>query len=345
MENKYKWPNTPLFIHHLNNNRQYIEKKLLKSPIYVMEKYDGTNVGIDNYGNMYGRNFMIEKNAKTYQETDLDVVQTYQVCAENIKQYIISILKFSEFKCIIYGELMCNPKLYRYSELPTYCPFGVVLAGLNKTQINLLKVDFDIKMGDDIITLCMNDKLYKMMIENKCNIVGYLGRYENFSKFLKEKFEWLFKGMGEGVIINMDSTTYKLKIGKEENFTNLNILNNIIDLNITENVEEIILSLVHIQNSNYENGEICIEGIKKNKRIVRQEKNTQINNEKKLYKEIIKSAMTKFDHEDTFYALGSAGFINYVDIIYEECKKDTEKMPKNIVKSILGFRFSMFKKR
>lgn len=332
MENRHRWSKTPLFIHYLEENNQYIEKIFLNYPIYVMEKIDGTNVGIDELGNIYGRIYMVEKNTKTYQLTSLDTVRTYQIRAESIKKYFESIFNFSDFTCIIYGELISDPNLYAYSKLPTYCPFGVVLTNLNETQIGLIETDFDFKKNDNgQITLYMNDKLYKLMIDHKCNIVGYLGKYDNFSDFLTKKFEWLFKGMGEGVIINMNSDTYKLKIGKEINFTNLGILNKNIEMDISDKIKEIIMSLIHIQKSKYKNGEI-----------VDDKKNVQINKEKEILEEAIKSAMTKFDHENTFYESGVKGFNKYVEIIFKECKKDVENITKKVIKSILGPRFGIY---
>lgn len=57
-KNLYKWPSIELFIGYLRKNESHLEK-LINTSIYVMEKFDGTNVGIDNDGNIYGRNIMI----------------------------------------------------------------------------------------------------------------------------------------------------------------------------------------------------------------------------------------------------------------------------------------------
>lgn len=59
--NDYKWSSIELTIHsfkvkEFGENPAYLAEKLFKQPVCLSEKYDGTNVGVDEDGNLYGRN-------------------------------------------------------------------------------------------------------------------------------------------------------------------------------------------------------------------------------------------------------------------------------------------------
>ena len=59
--NNYKWSSIDLTLHTFKikdyiNRPDYLIEKLFKKPVTLSEKYDGTNVGVDEFGNLYGRN-------------------------------------------------------------------------------------------------------------------------------------------------------------------------------------------------------------------------------------------------------------------------------------------------
>jgi hypothetical protein len=56
-------------------------------PVTLSQKYDGTNVGIDEFGNCYGRNKMIGAKESSYQTADLKCVRA--VDAAKIKEAFI----------------------------------------------------------------------------------------------------------------------------------------------------------------------------------------------------------------------------------------------------------------
>jgi hypothetical protein len=90
--------------------------KVFETPVTLSQKYDGTNVGKDEYGQLYGRNKMILEPITKYQNTNLTCVKEIDVAklkvafAEQVGVEASMIKKF-----VVYGELMCNPGLYDYA--------------------------------------------------------------------------------------------------------------------------------------------------------------------------------------------------------------------------------------
>ena len=62
--NEYKWTAIDLMIHAFDlrnkeltdNAKNFYKDKLFNRPVTLSEKYDGTNVGVDEHGVLYGRN-------------------------------------------------------------------------------------------------------------------------------------------------------------------------------------------------------------------------------------------------------------------------------------------------
>ena len=342
LKNVYKWPSTELFISYLHKHKLHLEE-LIKMPIHVMEKFDGTNVGIDNDGNIYGRNYMIDVKEKYYQRIDLKSVKDYRIPVEKLKGYFSNMLACSDFKCIVYGELMCNPEKYTtYSTLPTYCPFGVVLTNLNKDQIEEIRSRFSVGVVDvenNLIVLCMSEALHGVLEQHGFRVAGDLGCFDTFIDFIEKQKNWFMDGLGEGVIISLNSTLLKLKIGSEKNFTNMGALTSMKDMPITDKTRQILSSLIDIQNSKLRNGAI-VETVKCEKKPKKQE-----NIKDQVILSAIESAMTKFDHEDTYYEKGVDGFKAYVNLIYEESLTDTPDLKKHTVEKYIGIRYGQFKKK
>jgi hypothetical protein len=127
-----------------------VEKSLTTRACFS-KKYDGTNVGIDCEGEMYGRNMMIQKGADDYQKTSLKHVKTCDVQAIRDKLLkaveeaiaataggyrgedhvdIVGDLAFRIAKTVVYGELMCNSNIYGYAAQKLqgqFCVFGAMV--------------------------------------------------------------------------------------------------------------------------------------------------------------------------------------------------------------------------
>ena len=48
----------------------------------------------------------------------------------------------------------------------------------------------------------MNGTLKALMDKFNIPTVPYLGKYENLYELMIQNYEWIFKGMGEGIVIN-----------------------------------------------------------------------------------------------------------------------------------------------
>ena len=90
-------------------------QQVFKVPVSLSQKFDGTNVGIDEFGDCYGRNKMIGAKESSYQKTDMKCVRA--VDAAKIKEAFIEATGLDPAlieRFVVYGELMCNPNLYDY---------------------------------------------------------------------------------------------------------------------------------------------------------------------------------------------------------------------------------------
>jgi len=121
-DNEIKWAPIQLMIQFLLGNRKGIDAKELCNqvfnvPVTLSQKYDGTNVGKDENGEMYGRNKMIGPKESSYQKTDLKCVKA--IDAAKMKESFIEATGLDPAlieKFVVYGELMCNPNLYDYTK-------------------------------------------------------------------------------------------------------------------------------------------------------------------------------------------------------------------------------------
>ena len=89
--NTMKWGAIDQTIRYICDGHAVPKPKLndfiFNSKVYAAIKYDGTNVGIDENGLMYGRNLCIHQDAESYQKCKLDYVKKIDAAA--IKQAIL----------------------------------------------------------------------------------------------------------------------------------------------------------------------------------------------------------------------------------------------------------------
>ena len=128
-ENNMKWAAIPLTIPTLINPKKFRKNDLnylIFNKVYEASwKYDGTNVGKDPEGNMYGRNYMIAPTANSYQKTDLTFVKKLEVAP--IRDEINALAGLKLENIVVYGELMCNKKLYNYENMDSFYIFGAMI--------------------------------------------------------------------------------------------------------------------------------------------------------------------------------------------------------------------------
>ena len=310
-----------------------LKNTLLNSEVFYCEKYDGTNVGIDEHKNMYGRTLMIDPSKKKYQKTDLSEVKKINVL--NLRTKILPNFTDEETKFIIIGELMCNPHLFDYTnkKLDGQFPlFGAVIVpkdndiGLKIMKdllnngfycTNPYKEDLDGFIGQ--INLIMNEKLRDIFVsEGYC--IPLLNGKKKMKDMILDNYDFMVNGKGEGIVMSLKDWEHdgflllKWKIGLEPQMTNIDIFKNIIkeekwrDIGETEDeittLKEIFIKMGEISKSQNTTTKIQL-----NKK------------DRNAYNEAIQSAKTKFDSSDTFYN-SLEDFRKYVELIAEECKKD-----------------------
>ena len=116
--NNIKWAAIPLTIPLICKTllKEQLNDWLFNNQVYASVKYDGTNVGRDENGLMYGRNKTIKVGTGSYQKTPLKMVEKINVVA--IRAELVAQASISDElidRIVVYGELMCNKDLFRYN--------------------------------------------------------------------------------------------------------------------------------------------------------------------------------------------------------------------------------------
>lgn len=255
MDNEMKWSAIELTIAKLFTPKTFpgikdrINAHLFERPCEASHKFDGTNVGKDQDGKLYGRNKMINPNAKSYQKTSLDALKNIEVAP--VKKEIEELAGIENLgNFVLYGELMCNKGLYDYEDKnlsSAWTIFGAMIQP-DKDAIKIVealqKANFtcSLKGNQDQedepeenpnykIMLSINGTFKALMDKFMYPTVPYLGAYDNLYDLMTQNNEWLLKGMGEGIVINhlatetfKASSLSKWKNGMEENSTNSSAL-------------------------------------------------------------------------------------------------------------------------
>lgn len=216
------------------------------------------------------------------------------------------------------------------------------------------------------------NQAYKELIEKfEYPLVPLAGTYKNFYELVVANFDWMVEGRGEGIVcVTPDAggqcKVSKWKIGAEASSDNGSKLDKILETiegdkdkeifgENTEKAIELIEKMLKVNKSKLINGAPPVVKTKEAKKAA-PKKNGPVEltaEEKALYEEAIKSAKTKFDHADTFFAKNMKGVEEYSQLITKECLNDIKidaadkaAMDKhtNIVKAAIKEDFVAFKK-
>jgi hypothetical protein len=128
-DNMMKWSSIPLTLQVLLNKRSGYQTKInhlvFEVPFEASQKFDGTNVGKDCEGLMYGRNKMIPFSTGSYQKTNIDFVKKMNVNPVRDELNEVCGVQLNSF--VLYGELMCNASLYNYKDFQSFHVFGAMV--------------------------------------------------------------------------------------------------------------------------------------------------------------------------------------------------------------------------
>ena len=109
IDNPLKWGSIELMMQYLLQDDvpltvEALSQKILDTPMTLTQKYDGTNLGVDEFGEIYGRNKMVPATEKNYMKVDLTCVK--QIDAKLIKDVFLKAVGIESVqKFVVYGEL------------------------------------------------------------------------------------------------------------------------------------------------------------------------------------------------------------------------------------------------
>lgn len=128
-DNNMKWSAIPLtlqvFLNKRSNYLETINNTIFNTPLEASQKFDGTNVGKDTNGLMYGRNKMIPGTTNSYQKTKIDELKAMDI--NPLVSEITEVTGVTLKNFVLYGELMCNAGLYDYKKYEKFNVFGAMI--------------------------------------------------------------------------------------------------------------------------------------------------------------------------------------------------------------------------
>ncbi|KAJ3236349.1 hypothetical protein HDU81_010840 [Chytriomyces hyalinus] len=308
---------------------------------FAVEKIDGTNLGIDRSGELFGRRLQIESSAQVYQKTPLSTLRSLNVGAlydALVNQVSGSALpQPAVFR--LYGELGCN-SLYDYTSKGYYkswrC-FGAVMrletAADKELWVNALDAGHfltrtnrrddatedddgrDETGGSHDITLVSCDAFFQLL--DACEIphpqVLFSG---SLLELVEAKKEWMCLHDSEGLVVSTGATLLKWKQGHEPQETGK--LKGLLENEeyqpyLSEGVAKLLRILLEVATDKKPEPRRVGPKIPKPAKVVK---------DYSVHDDVIVSAVTKFDSCDAFFAKGNAGREEYHEKLQAEVLSD-----------------------
>ena len=345
-----QWPHTKnaltTFYYFLKHRKKKFKKDnkelqdiFLQTPVFATEKLDGTNVGKDDAGQIYGRRLLIADDKTDYQQTSLEPVRTINI--SRVKTVFCEIAKIDQDeiqKFIVYGELICN-KLYDYAErkiLGKWKVFGAILVTKNSKEIvKQLSIEcFAVKMTGEKnqnILVLPNTTFFKILQSCGLETVDIKGDQKSIFDIVTENKKNIMEGRLEGIIFTLNSPKYGSDIvikWKGPKDSQPSAVKDIIEANTiieSENIngdlkilfgylkEVAEANLQEINESNVKADEL--KGTKN-----KSSKQFSVNFDKKQIVDAIYNSMKKFDDIET-YKENEKTLNKYIILLTDEVKK------------------------
>jgi len=256
-QNPMKWPSFNIMGADLAYIIQKIKKgsdfhkkiirDIIDAPCSATVKLDGTNVGIDNNGLLFGRNTAIP-DGQNYQKTPIHALtKGYGEKIQRVFDVLQKSISSPLFKIMVYGELMFQQK-HDYTDSSIFkkwfC-FGVVLKAIDKNNHEkmaeeLRAAGYSSIAKEEVVVISPNDHLFAMFKELDIPTVvdyrpvaipadrwntGYLvPTFPSLHAFLES--DWCNQyflnpetgALGEGMVVTtaLNGDLYKLKHGGED---------------------------------------------------------------------------------------------------------------------------------
>lgn len=192
-----------------------------------------------------------------------------------------------------------------------------------------------------VIAISMNQTYKDLLLGLGYPIVPTADKVGTLFDVVMGNYDWMVNGKGEGLILSMPAygeavNCIKWKIGAEKNQINSGILHDILLLidddkpremfgDNTERAIEFFKALERICDSPLVMGAIPVVVVKTKGPQAKKNAPAKVNLTAAVwekYGEPVKSAKTKFDHADVYFAKGQKGLDEYIGLIDKECLTD-----------------------
>ena len=323
----------------------------LEQRVFATEKLDGTNVGKDEGGQLYGRRLLIGKQSESYQKTSLKRVKEAEIAT--LKTRVCERADIEEDMVqhfIVYGELMCNTRIYDYNErnlVAEWRVFGAMMeaaAGESEMFDKLTKSGFAVRKDcEERIRIFPCTAFFSLVTECGMEHVHVKSEGDTIAQIVSDNLEDMRRGKLEGIILTTPFygrvKLVKWKGGQEyqpgaENFLK-DVIEDIKSQDISSDLKTFYRNLGDVAfvgpdiNPLVTNKMNRQEGISKPKpqkgnQSPKGKKNfyDQVSNDdKKLIVTGIYHSMNKFDDIETYIAKDDEGIDTYVKILQEESRK------------------------
>ena len=327
---------------------------LLETPAVATEKLDGTNVGKDDEGNIYGRRLLIDKGKTSYQRVSLDRVKTADIC--KVKMEICKVLKIDETelkKFLVFGELICN-KAYDYVErdlLSTWKVFGAMIEAVPvKAKYifqKLLDNHFAVSMDTETkLRIFPCKQFFTVASECGLEVADIKGEDKSLCCIVSEHTEEMRRGLLEGLVFTLYNRSsgqhylLKWKGAQEHQPAAHAALGEVItlleaDTEVGEEVRTFYRNLNEVaQADSCVNGKVKENELNKSNKKAKNQTKKQANgeqknktethvdrNDMKLIVDGVYHSMKKFDDLDVYKENGDEGIQNYIIILQEESRR------------------------
>ena len=327
---------------------------ILETPAVATEKLDGTNVGKDDEGNIYGRRLLIDKDKTSYQRVSLDKVKTADIC--KVKMEICKVLKIDETelrKFLVFGELICN-KAYDYVErdlLSSWKVFGAMIEAVPvKAKYifqKLLDNHFAVSLDTETKLRIFPCKQF-FTVASQCGleVADIKGEDKSLGGIVSEHTEEMRRGLLEGIVFTLFNRSsgqhylVKWKGAQEHQPTAHEALAEVIslleaDTEVGEEVSTFYRNLHEVAqadscvNEKVKENELNKSNKKAKNQTKKQSNGEQKNkterhvgkNDMKLIVDGVYHSMKKFDDLEVYKENGDEGIQNYITILQEESRR------------------------
>ena len=193
---------------------QRLEKAFIGRKVFATEKLDGTNVGKDECGQMYGRRCLIGKESTLYLKTSLmkvkqaDIVKLKMILCKEV-----DIREQNIQKVLVYGELMCNT-IYDYKErdlVGDWRVFGAMLCVRKEiiTELfeKLIGTGFAANKDseEEKIWIYPSSKFFFCVTQCGMETVNVISNEHSITQIVSDNLEDMRKGRLEGIMFTTPS--------------------------------------------------------------------------------------------------------------------------------------------